>query len=454
LSRNTYRVSKEQDISGTARRRFRPYPEYKDSGVQWLGKIPTHWGTDRLKYVVTISNERSYDPESALPFKGLEHIESGTGKLLTSTEDGNGEIGEIESSSSHFRPGDILFGKLRPYLAKVLKPDFEGRCSTELIVLRCGGNIDPQNLSYQLLSSGFISWINSMTYGTKMPRANAEQIVNTKVPLAPLPEQHAIAKFLDRETAKIDALIAKKERLIKLLQEKRTALITQAVTKGLDPNVPMKDSGIEWLGKIPAHWEVTTLKRIGDLQAGAGFPDEEQGLDSEDIPFFKVGDMGLAANKKEMIDCPNTISQSTARRLRAYIFPPKTIVFAKVGAALLLNRRRVLSKPSCIDNNMMGFIPAYCDSGWALYWLCGLDLGELANPGAVPSVNEGQMRDTPVVVPLLNEQCLIAAFLDRETAKIDSLVSKVKGAIEHLKEYRTALISAAVAGKIDVRGRA
>ena len=258
-------MSKEQDISGTERRRFRPYPQYKDSGVEWLGKIPTHWGTDRLKYVVTVNNERSYDQESDLPFIGLEHIESGTGKLLTSTEDVNGEIGEIESSSSHFRPGDILFGKLRPYLAKVLKPDFEGRCSTEVIVLRCGGNIDPQNLSYQLLSSGFISWINSMTYGAKMPRANSEQIVNTKVPLSSLPEQQAIAKFLDRETAKIDTLIAKNKRLIELLQEKRTALITQAVTKGLDPNVPMKDSGVEWLGKIPAHWRILPFKRLFEV---------------------------------------------------------------------------------------------------------------------------------------------------------------------------------------------
>lgn len=212
-----------------------------------------------------------------------------------------------------------------------------------------------------------------------------------------------------------------------------------------------KDSGVEWLGEIPGHWELSTLKRIGNLQAGAGFPDEQQGLDSEDIPFFKVGDMGLATNKREMVDCPNTVSQTTAKRLRAFVFPPQTIVFAKVGAALLLNRRRLLTRPSCIDNNMMGFIPEHCDSIWALYWLCGLDLGELANPGAVPSVNEGQMRDTAVIVPPLNEQRAIAELLDCETAKIDALVKKVQEAIQRLKEYRTALISAAVTGKIDVR---
>jgi type I restriction enzyme S subunit len=126
------------------------------------------------------------------------------------------------------------------------------------------------------------------------------------------------------------------------------------------------------------------------------------------------------------------------------------VAFAKVGAALLLNRRRLLARPSCIDNNMMGLIPQACDPTWAMYWLSGLDLAELANPGAIPSVNEGQMRDTPAAVPPLPEQRAIAAFLDQETAKLDALVAKVREAIERLKEYRTALISVAVTGKIDV----
>lgn len=133
------------------------------------------------------------------------------------------------------------------------------------------------------------------------------------------------------------------------------------------------------------------------------------------------------------------------------MFPPRTIVFAKVGAALLLNRRRLLARPSCLDNNMMGFMPAQCDPTWALYWLSGLDMGELANPGAVPSVNEGQMRDTAAAVPPEPEQRAIAAFLDRETARIDALVAKKERLIELLQEKRTALVSAAVTGRIDLR---
>lgn len=307
-----------------------------------------------------------------------------------------------------------------------------------------------QFAAYQLSTSASAT-AGSLSTGSTRARINLTATAVRKIALPPIDEQEAITAFLDRETARIDALVAKKDRLIALLQEKRTALITNTVIKGLDPNVPTKDSGIGWLGGIPAPWEVKPLKRIGVLQAGAGFPEEEQGLTTEDIPFFKVGDMSSVANEREMLNWQHTVSETTARRLRAFIFPPGTIVFAKIGAALLLNRRRLLIQPSCIDNNMMGFTPGDCDTTWAIYWLSGLDFRKLANPGAVPSVNMDQLRDTPVIVPPLSEQRAIAAFLDRETARIDALVATVREAIERLNEFRTALISAAVTGKIDVR---
>ena len=444
----------EKDISPSlSGRRFKPYPSYKDPGVEWLGKIPIHWGTDRLKYLVNVINERSYDSESDLPFIGLEHIEPGSGRLLTSTEDRIGEIEEIESSSSHFRPGDILFGKLRPYLAKVLKPDFEGRSSTELIVLRCGGNIDPKNLSYQLLSSGFISWINSMTYGTKMPRANAEQIVNTKVPLAPLPEQHAIARFLDRETAKIDALIAKKERLIELLQEKRTALITQAVTKGLDPNVPMKDSGVEWLNEIPAHWETVRMKFLlaAPLKYGAN---EAAELDDPELPrYVRITDIDENDGLREA-----TFKSLTFEVAKEYLLCEEDLLFARSGAtagksflyrrswgacayAGYLIRARLDTKKAFPE-----FIRYFTASTSYWQWIASTLI-----QATIQNVSAERYANLSLPLPTVAEQRAISAFLARETAKIDSLMAKVKEAIDSLREFRTALISAAVTGKIDVR---
>ena len=217
----------------------------------------------------------------------------------------------------------------------------------------------------------------------------------------------------------------------------------------LSPYPAYKNSGVAGLGEIPAHWETRMLKHIGNLQAGAGFPDADQGDTTQDIPFFKVGDMGTAGNTREMFQWQHSVSRSTARRLRAHVFPQDTIVFAKVGAALLLNRRRILVRPSCIDNNMMGFIPYSCDPKWAIFWLSGLDMRELANPGAVPSVNESQMSDTPVAVPPGLEQRVIAAFLDSETAKIDALVARKERLIELLQEKRSALITRAVTKGLD-----
>jgi type I restriction enzyme S subunit len=150
------------------------------------------------------------------------------------------------------------------------------------------------------------------------------------------------------------------------------------------PYPAYKDSGVEWLEEIPTHWNVVPLKRLGELQAGAGFPEEEQGITDEVLPFFKVGDLAQSDDGKHLISAPNTVSPATAKRLRAFVFAERTIVFAKVGAALLLNRRRILTRPSCIDNNMMGFTLRTCEVGWAFYWLAGLDFGELANPEQFP----------------------------------------------------------------------
>lgn len=196
-------------------------------------------------------------------------------------------------------------------------------------------------------------------------------------------------------------------------------------------------------------WTRLPLKRLGRFSGGAGFPHDEQGHATEEIPFFKVGDLAKQGNELVLTKWEHSVSVSTAKRLSATIFPPETVVFAKVGAALLLNRRRQIGIPACVDNNMMGFIPTGCVSRWALYWLLTVDLGQLSNPGAVPSVNEGQMKTLWAAVPPLIEQRAIAAFLDRETARIDDLVQKKERLIELLAEKRTALITQAVTKGLD-----
>lgn len=205
-----------------------------------------------------------------------------------------------------------------------------------------------------------------------------------------------------------------------------------------------KSSGVEWLGNVPEHWEVKRLKGIGYFKAGTGFPDSEQGNEDEELPFFKVADMNNDGNDVYMNSSNNTVSRLTAKKLGAHIFKKNTVTFAKVGAALLLNRRRIIARDSCFDNNTMGYIIDKADHKYIFYWLYPIDFGRLSNPGAVPSINDGQLREIPIAIPPLPEQQAIATFLDREMGRIDSLIGKKQRFIELLKEKRMALISHAV----------
>ena len=233
---------------------FPKYEAYQDSGVDWLGKIPLGWSTKKVKFVLNQISEKVEMKDQPGVYIGLENIESWTGKLVET------EL-TAEGLASCFQKDDVLFGKLRPYLAKVHLAEQGGFCTTEALVLRASKS-HPKYIFYLLISQKFIETVNSSVYGSKMPRASWEFIGSQFLPIPSLKEQKRIAEFLDRKTAEIDEAIAHKQRLIELLQEQKALLINQAVTKGLNPNVPMRDSGVQWLGKMPKHWEVWRSKRL------------------------------------------------------------------------------------------------------------------------------------------------------------------------------------------------
>lgn len=238
----------------------------------WIGETPTKWGKMKIKYVVELRNQKVTEEQEILTYIGLENIESKTGKYLK-----NSTVEEqiIEGTSIKFYQGDILFGKLRPYLAKCIVANFDGKGTTELLVLKARQEkLVNQYLKYIMLSNEFIDLVNSSTYGAKMPRANWEFIGNQIIPIPNLETQRKIVNFLENKTTEIDTLIDDKEKLIKLLEEKRQAIITEAVTKGLNSDVKFKDSGVEWIGKIPEHWETIKAKHIFEERSIKGFPNE------------------------------------------------------------------------------------------------------------------------------------------------------------------------------------
>lgn len=211
------------------------YPSYKPSGIEWLGEIPEHWDIRRLKYTVDLINMKVEGADNDLPFMGLEHIESWTGKRIAVNDNSTNQ-----GQANLYRYGDVLFGKLRPYLAKAHAANADGICTGELIVLRPRA-VEQKFLLYYVLNPNFISVVDSSTYGAKMPRANWDFIGNLPTLVPPSNEQRAIASFLDRETGRIDALVEKVEKSIELLREYRIALISAAVTGKIDVREEVRD---------------------------------------------------------------------------------------------------------------------------------------------------------------------------------------------------------------------
>ncbi|MBV6522214.1 MAG: hypothetical protein MNPFHGCM_02360 [Gemmatimonadaceae bacterium] len=250
-------------------RQFKPYPEYKDSGVAWLGEIPAHWEVKRLKFSAELNpsplEARRLSQDAEVSFVPMEAVGEYGGLDLSRTK----PLADVTSGYTYFADGDVVVAKITPCFENGKGALAAGLTNgsafgtTELHVLRAHDAIDRRYLFYATVADAFRRLGEAEMYGAggqkRVPEAFVE---NVKHPVPPAPEQRAIAAFLDRETARIDGLVSKKERLIELLQEKRTALITRAVTKGLDPTVPMKDSGVEWLGEIPAHWEIVPSTRL------------------------------------------------------------------------------------------------------------------------------------------------------------------------------------------------
>lgn len=433
-------------ISENTKSKYQPYSEYKESGMEWLRRVPTHWDINRLKWSVRLRNEKVENGELDTPYLGLENVESWTGRIIESDF-----RPEVEGASNSFQKNDVLFGKLRPYLAKVVHAQRHGICTSELMVLR-PQKYWPRYLFYYMLSRSTVDIIDSSTYGVKMPRANWDFIGNLPFLLPPLPEQQAIADFLDRETTRIDELIARKKRLIELLQEKRIALITRTVTKGLNPDAPMKDSGIEWLGKIPKGWNVRKLKYVGQAIIGLTFQpsdvvDESQGILVLRASNIQNGRVSMQDNVYVKTLIPSNLVTCTG----------DILICSRSGSRDLIGKSAKIT-PDAAGVTFGAFMTVFrgkmCDYLYYVFnsQLFNCELGAFQTT-TINQLTINILNNFRVPLPPIEEQQAIANFLDSENARIEGLISKINQAIEKLQEYRSALITAAVTGKIDVRAK-
>jgi type I restriction enzyme S subunit len=254
---------------------FPRYPTYKRSGVEWLGEVPEHWQEKPLKTITSINDEVL--PESLSRDYEIEYVDIGSVSLANGIEKTEAMLfGDAPSRARRIpRDGDVLVSTVRTYLkaiAPVVNPPSNLVASTGFAVVRPRHELEPGFLKYALQEEHFIQQVISRSTGVSYPAINASDVAKISLNLPGSSEQLAIATFLNHETAKIDALIAEQQRLIELLQEKRQAVISHAVTKGLNPHAPMKDSRVEWLGEVPEHWEVTQLRHYSKSIPGFAFP--------------------------------------------------------------------------------------------------------------------------------------------------------------------------------------
>lgn len=427
---------------------WRAYPRYKDSGIKWMGEIPEHWETRRLKYVSSYNDDvlsENTDPDFEMLYVDISSVDSISGIQKK-------EPMRFENAPSRarrqVRNGDVIISTVRTYLraiAPIAEPEVNLTISTGFAVIRPKKGLDSSFASYALRAPYFVDSVVARSVGVSYPAINATDFVNLRVVLPPLLEQRAIVAFLDRESARIDALIEKKQKQIELLQEKRTALVSHAVTKGLDPNVKMKDSGVEWLGDIPEHWRINKAKVLFKEINERSTSGEEELLTVSHIT-------GVTRRSEKNVTMFLAESLEGYKRCESRDLVINTM-WAWMGAVGIAFEPGIVSPSYNVYRlRTSDYEPLFYD----YLFRTSRFVSEVIRHSK--GVWTSRLRLYPeeffeirLPCPPLLEQRNIVNAIERETGKYMVLQQRIEQSIDKLREYRTALISAAVTGKIDVR---
>lgn len=440
---------------------YKSYPTYKDSGVKWLGSVPDHWVFRKLKYIARFSGGGTPTRDNLaywngdIPWVSPKDMKSET---INGAEESITVEGLRNSTTCLISPGHVLLvvrSGILKHTIPVAINEVEVALNQDMKALR---------LNSDKCSSHFIfRWVQGfnddllqvwLKQGATVESIEQEYLADSIVPMPSIGEQQAIIAHLDRETTRIDALVSKKTRFIELLREKRQALITHAVTKGLDPNVTMKDSGVEWLGEVPEHWCVKQLKHLanpetvityGIVQAG---PDYDGG-----IPYIKTSDM--SGTELPTSGYSLTSPEIDKAYTRSKVFPGDLVIAIRATIGKCLSVPYGLPEANLTQGTAKVSPADWVDKGYLLS-LIQSDAVQgyfsyMAKGSTFKEITLDALRRTPALLPPYSEQCQISRFLGDRTTRLDSLITKTNRSIELLKERRSALITAAVTGQIDLR---
>lgn len=422
---------------------LKSYPAMKDCGVPWLDMVPETWDVQSLKRVMYSVSEQEQASPSPQHYIALEHVQGWTGRVAT------GDTAPEGSQLKRFRKGDVLFGKLRPYLAKVAQPAFDGHCVGEFLVLRArGGAIDGRYAEQMLRAAPFIDLVNSTTDGARMPRAEWDDVGNLSVPVPPRPEQAAIVRFLDYADGRIRRYIRAKQQLIKLLEEQKRAIIYRAVTRGLDPNVRLKPSGVEWLGDVPEHWEVRRVKSLSLVKRGASprpIADPRYFDDAGVYAWVRIADVTASSRYLER----TTQRLSSLGQSLSVPLEPGALFLSIAGSV----GKPMITRIKCCIHDGFVYFPQFHGN---VEYLCrvfssGTPFARLGKLGTQLNLNTETVGSIFLGWPPADEQAAIVSFLDEATATRDLAIRSAQREISLLHEYRSRLIADVVTGKLDVR---
>jgi type I restriction enzyme S subunit len=431
---------------------FPRYPAYKDSGLDWLGDIPSSWESRPLWTMFRRTKRTGHESEQLLSVYRDHGVIP-----KASRDDNNNKASDDLEPYQLVQPGDLAINKMKAWQGSVAISEHRGIVSPAYFVYEAGHAEVPKYLHYLLRSVRYTTGYLSMSKGIRVGQWDLDPQYHSRMPVLvpPIDEQTQIATFLDHETAKIDALVAEQEKLIALLKEKRQAVISRAVTKGLDPSVPMRDSGVEWLGEVPAHWNVIALKRIADVQTGVAKGKDNGTRNTITVPYLRVANVQDGYLDLEAVATMEIPHEDLAR----YALQPGDVLMNEGGDFDKLGRGHVWDgqiDPCITQNHVFAVRPRNVASAW-LNAITGSDFAQYyfmtrsKQSTNLASISSTNLMELPVILPPALEQQAILSFIEDQTARFDTLTTEAQRAVLLLQERRTALISAAVTGKIDVR---
>lgn len=435
------------------------YMRYQDSNIEGLGRLPSHWKVSRLGYEAWV--------RARLGWKGLkaeEYVEDGFAFLSTPNIKGR----EIDFTNVNFitqarydespeiklSPKDVLLAKDGSTLGTVNVVRHLPRPATvnsSIAVITPREQLDGVFLYYLFQSEFLQNTIQSLKGGMGVPHLFQEDLTRFRIPLPPMTEQSAIGFVLDRETAKIDVLVAEQKKLIALLAEKRQATISHAVTKGLNPNIPMKDSGVSWLGPVPTHWGISALSYLGSIETGSTPGRDEPSYWNGSIPWLKTGEI----NWTPIREAEEFITEEGLENSAAKIAKPGTLLMAMYGQGITRGRVALLEIEATYNQACAAIQFGHrITPQFARYFFMAAyhHVRDAGNETSQMNLSAGLIAKIRLPVPPVDEQKAAVRFLDSEIRKLDLLVAESERAVALLKERRSALITAAVTGQIDVRG--